>query len=69
LIGVGGISSSEDAYAKICAGASAVQLYSALVYEGLSLVPRIAKGLERLLEADGHASVADAVGSKRAEWL
>ncbi|MEB8388000.1 quinone-dependent dihydroorotate dehydrogenase [Rhodobacteraceae bacterium KMM 6894] len=69
LIGVGGISSAEDAYAKICAGASAVQLYSALVYEGLSLVPRIAKGLEALLEADGHASVADAVGSKRARWL
>jgi dihydroorotate dehydrogenase len=69
LIGVGGISSAEDAYAKICAGASAVQLYSALVYQGLSLVPRIASGLERLLEADGHTSVADAVGSKRAEWL
>ncbi len=69
LIGVGGIASAEDAYAKICAGASAVQLYSALVYEGLSLVPRIAAGLDRLLEADGHASIADAVGTKRAAWL
>nr|WP_309501550.1 quinone-dependent dihydroorotate dehydrogenase [uncultured Roseovarius sp.] len=69
LIGVGGIASAEDAYAKICAGATAVQLYSALVYEGLSLVPRIAAGLDRLLEADGHASVADAVGTKREEWL
>lgn len=69
LIGVGGISTAEDAYAKICAGASAVQLYSALVYEGLSLVPRIAHGLNRLIEADGHASVANAVGSKRGDWL
>ena len=69
LIGVGGIASPEDAYAKICAGASAVQLYSALVYEGLPLVPRIARGLERLLEADGHANVASAVGTGRDAWL
>ena len=46
-----------------------MQLYSAMVYEGLSLVPRIARGLDRLLEQDGHASVADAVGTKREEWL
>lgn len=69
LIGVGGVGSAEDAYAKIRAGASAVQLYSALVYEGLSLMPRIAAGLESLLEADGFATVADAVGSGRGDWL
>ncbi|WP_113912540.1 quinone-dependent dihydroorotate dehydrogenase [Roseovarius dicentrarchi] len=69
LIGVGGIATAEDAYAKIRAGASAVQLYSALVYEGLPLVPRIARGLERLLEADGHANVANAVGTQRDAWL
>ncbi|MCZ4354384.1 quinone-dependent dihydroorotate dehydrogenase [Roseovarius aestuarii] len=69
LIGVGGISSAEQAYAKICAGASAVQLYSALVYEGMSLIPRIAAGLERLLEADGHTNVMQAIGSKREDWL
>ncbi|UXX82948.1 quinone-dependent dihydroorotate dehydrogenase [Roseovarius pelagicus] len=69
LIGVGGIANAEDAYAKICAGASAVQLYSALVYEGLSLVPRITAGLDRLLEADGYTSVAAAVATKREEWL
>ncbi|MBZ8118735.1 quinone-dependent dihydroorotate dehydrogenase [Roseovarius sp. LXJ103] len=69
LIGVGGIASAEDAYAKICAGASAVQLYSALVYRGLSLIPEICHGLERLLETDGHASVASAVGTKREAWL
>lgn len=69
LIGVGGIASAEDTYAKIRAGASAVQLYSALVYEGLSLVPRIARGLDRLLKRDGFASVSEAVGSGRDAWL
>ncbi|PKQ12275.1 MAG: dihydroorotate dehydrogenase (quinone) [Alphaproteobacteria bacterium HGW-Alphaproteobacteria-1] len=69
LIGVGGIGSAEDAYAKICAGASAVQLYSALVYEGMSLVGDIARGLDALLMRDGFATVAGAVGSKRENWL
>lgn len=69
LIGVGGIGSPEDAYAKIKAGAHAVQLYSALVYQGLSLVEKIADGLDRLLARDGHANVADAVGSERETWL
>jgi len=63
LIGVGGISSAETAYAKIRAGASAVQLYSALTYQGLSLVTDIAKGLDRLLEQDGFANVSEAVGA------
>ncbi len=69
LIGVGGIASAQDAYAKICAGASAVQLYSALVYQGLSLGADIARGLDRLLERDGFESVAQAVGCQREEWL
>ncbi len=69
LIGVGGISSAEDAYAKICAGATAVQLYTALVYGGLSLVADIAQGLDRLLARDGFDTVADAVGSRRDDWL
>ncbi|MAU52810.1 MAG: dihydroorotate dehydrogenase (quinone) [Roseovarius sp.] len=69
LVGVGGIGSAEDAYAKIRAGASAVQLYSALVYEGMSLVPRIARGLDALLARDGFATVAEAVGSGRDAWL
>src|SRR6056297_54258 len=68
LIGVGGVGSPEQAYAKIRAGASAVQLYSALVYEGLSLVPRIAHGLEALLERDGFDTVAQAVGTGRGDW-
>ncbi len=69
LVGVGGVSSSEDAYTKIKAGAGAVQLYSAMVYEGMSLVPRIARGLDRLLDADGFASVAAAVGTDIDRWI
>ncbi len=69
LIGVGGVGSAEQAYAKICAGASAVQLYTALVFGGLSLVTDIVRGLDDLLARDGFASVAEAIGSKREEWL
>ncbi|MEO9466960.1 quinone-dependent dihydroorotate dehydrogenase [Sulfitobacter pontiacus] len=69
LVGVGGIGSAEDAYAKICAGASAVQLYTALVYGGLSLAADIATGLDKLLKQDGFDTVADAVGSNRSAWL
>jgi len=69
LVGVGGIGSAQDAYAKICAGASAVQLYTALVYGGLSLAADIARGLDHLLARDGFASVAEAVGTKREDWL
>jgi len=69
LIGVGGVASGEQAYAKIRAGASAVQLYTALVYGGLSLAADIARGLDRLLERDGFANVADAVGTGRDDWL
>lgn len=69
LIGVGGVTSARDAYAKICAGASAVQLYTGLVYGGLSLAAEIAHGLDRLLDRDGFTHVAQAVGSGRREWL
>ncbi len=69
LIGVGGIGSAADAYAKIRAGASAVQLYTAMVYDGISLVPRIAHGLDQLLARDGFASVTEAVGTGRDAWL
>jgi dihydroorotate dehydrogenase len=69
IVGVGGVGSAEQAYAKIRAGASAVQLYTALIWQGLPVVPRIARGLEALLARDGHASVADAVGCGRHAWL
>jgi dihydroorotate dehydrogenase len=69
LIGVGGVGSAEQAYEKIRAGASAVQLYTAMVYDGISLAGRIAQGLDVLLARDGMASVAEAVGSGRSRWL
>ena len=63
LIGVGGISTGKDAYAKIRAGASLVQLYSALVYEGPGLIDRIKHELADLLENDGFNAVSEAVGA------
>lgn len=63
LIGTGGVASGEDAYAKIRAGASLVQLYSALVYQGPGLIRRIKRELAALLERDGFASVSEAVGA------
>jgi dihydroorotate dehydrogenase len=69
LIGVGGISNAQQAYAKITAGASALQLYTALVFGGMSLVAQIVDGLDALLERDGHATLQDAVGTKTADWL
>jgi dihydroorotate dehydrogenase len=62
LIGVGGVSSGEDAWAKIRAGASLVQLYTALVYEGPGLIGRIKRELLACMERDGIARIADAVG-------
>jgi dihydroorotate dehydrogenase len=62
LIGAGGVSSAEDAYAKIRLGASLVQLLTALVYEGPGVVRRITEGLARLLARDGVKQVAEAVG-------
>lgn len=69
LIGVGGVASAGQAYAKIRAGASAVQLYTGLVYGGLALVPEIAEGLDDMLRRDGFANVAEAVGTGRDDWL
>jgi dihydroorotate dehydrogenase len=69
LIGVGGVSSAEEAYQKIRAGASAVQLYTAMVYRGISLVAEIARGLDALLARDGFETVAMAVGTGRSAWL
>jgi len=63
LIGAGGIASGTDAYAKIRAGASLVQLYTALAYEGPGLVARIKRDLLACLARDGHSRIGDAVGS------
>jgi dihydroorotate dehydrogenase len=64
LIGVGGIATAEHAWERIRAGASLVQLYSAMVYEGPGLGATIARGLEALMKRDGFASIAEAVGSE-----
>ena len=64
LVGVGGIATAEDAWARIRAGASLVQLYSAMIYEGPGIARRIVRGLEELMRRDGFASVAEAVGSE-----
>jgi len=66
LIGVGGIASPGDAYAKIRAGASLLQLYTGLVYHGPGLVERIKRGLAAKLRADGFTRLADAVGADHA---
>jgi dihydroorotate dehydrogenase len=63
LVGVGGVASGEDAYAKIKAGASLVQLYTALVYQGPGLVARIKRDLLTCLQRDGYSNVTQAVGS------
>lgn len=69
LIGVGGVGSADEAYAKIRAGASALQLYTAIGYRGISLVEEIATGLDRLVERDGFHTVGEAVGTGREDWL
>lgn len=63
LIGVGGVEDGATAYAKIRAGASAVQLYTAMVYQGPAVIARIESELAALLQADGFASLKDAVGA------
>ena len=63
LIGVGGISNAQDAYERICAGASLVQLYTAMIYEGPTIAREVNRGLARLLKREGFSSVSEAVGT------
>lgn len=65
LIAVGGIDSGEEAWARIRAGASAIQIYSALIYEGPGLVSRIKRELAERLRAEGFSTVSEAVGTAR----
>ena len=69
LVGVGGISTPEQAFAKILAGASAVQLYTALVYKGIGLAHDLAHGLDALMAKNGIANIADAVGTDKETYL
>ncbi len=64
LIGVGGIATADDAFARIRAGASLVQLYSAMVYEGPGIARSIVKELEALMRQYGFSAIAEAVGSE-----
>lgn len=66
IIGIGGVFSAEDAYAKIRQGASLVQLFTGLIYEGPGIVPRILSGLLQCLERDGFRTIGEAVGSAHA---
>ena len=66
---MGGASSALEVYSKLKAGASAVQLYSALIFNGFSLVEKIIKELDILLENDGYENIKQAVGVEREKWL
>ena len=68
LIGIGGIDSPEAAVAKIEAGATLIQLYTGLVYEGPRLIDRIKDGLVAAIERANASSITDLVGTKAEEW-
>lgn len=62
IVGVGGVFTGQDAYEKILAGASAVQIYTALIYHGPPVVSKIKTELAELLQRDGYRNVNEAVG-------
>ena len=64
IIGVGGIDSVDSAYERILSGATLIELYTGLVFQGPGLAGKIVKGLAQRLEADGFSSVAEAVGTR-----
>jgi dihydroorotate dehydrogenase len=68
VVGVGGVFNAEDAWEKVCAGASLVQLYTGFVYEGLGVARRINEGLASLLEREGFRTLDEAVGCRAAEF-
>ena len=68
LIGVGGVSSGAEAFTKICAGASAVQLYSALAFCGPNLIASILKELNTILDIHGYDNINEAIGSKKSKY-
>jgi len=64
IVGVGGVFSAEDAWEKICAGATLVQLYTGFIYEGPSVARRINEGLAAIMKREGFNSIDEAVGSR-----
>jgi hypothetical protein len=69
IIGVGGIGSGQDAYEKLCAGASLVQVYSTMVYQGPGVISRIRQELATLMRHNGQRSIADVVGADHADEI
>ena len=59
---MGGVASAEDAYGHLCAGASLIELYTGLIYEGPRLPSAIKDGLLKLMRRDGHSSIAQVIG-------
>lgn len=68
LIGVGGITTGEDAFKKIQAGATALQIYTSLVFHGFSCISKILADLDKRLQQEGFTSVKEAIGSDNASW-
>ena len=69
LIGVGGVDSGATAYAKICAGADLVQLYTGMIYQGPMLIAAMKRDLIKLLARDGYSNITQATGTKFKAWL
>ena len=69
LIGVGGISSAKDAFVKIKAGASIIQLYSAIIYNGFSLIEKIFYELDDIIKKEGFTHISEVVGIEKEHWL
>jgi dihydroorotate dehydrogenase len=63
IVGVGGIMSGEDAWQKICAGASLIQAYSGFVFEGASLTKQVVNGIDKKMKQNGYSSLDQAIGS------
>jgi dihydroorotate dehydrogenase len=64
IIGVGGVFTAEDAWEKICSGASLIQIYTGFIYEGPSIARRINDGLREIVSKEGFVSLDEAVGSR-----
>ena len=69
IIGVGGVDSGKSAYNKIINGASVIQLYTGMVYEGPGIVSKISEELIKILDKEGVKNISDVVGHKNWSWL
>ncbi len=67
IVGVGGIFTAEDAWEKICAGASLIQLYTGFIYQGPRIAQEINEGLEQIILREGFGTLDEAVGSRAKE--